>query len=205
MHHPKLAAILLSTSLLAGGAAFAQTSDTAPAPTATTPTATAPAATTGKFVTAQGASEFKASKFVGIDVYGSENEKIGDISEILLDAQGNAKAVVIGVGGFLGIGQKNVAVPWSSVTWSNDPAPSKTASTERPAATGSTATGGTGSGTMGGGAARPPVSTPARSPAEQAAYNGYPDHAMVKLTKAELNDAPAFKYAADSASSTGSK
>ena len=115
MYRPTFAAILLSTSLLAGGA-WAQSA--APADTATS----------GKFVTAQGATEFKASKFVGIDVYGTEGEKIGDISEVLLDAGGNAKAVVVGVGGFLGIGQKNVAIPWSSVTWVNEPPASRSAS-----------------------------------------------------------------------------
>jgi len=60
-----------------------------------------------KFLTEQGNSEFRASKFVGLDVYGSDNQKIGDISEILIDGSGTAKAAVIGVGGFLGIGKHN--------------------------------------------------------------------------------------------------
>jgi sporulation protein YlmC with PRC-barrel domain len=177
-------AILLSGSLLAS-AASAQTA--------------APAAS--NFVTMQETSQFRASKFVGLDVYGSENEKIGDISEILVDANGNAKAVVVGVGGFLGIGTKNVALPWSAFTWVNEPMRATTAATDaRPATTSSTGN----PPAMGGSAANPaPATTPARSPAEQAAYNGYPDHAKVSATKAQLNEAPEFKYVSDTTSSTG--
>ncbi|WP_375461519.1 PRC-barrel domain-containing protein [uncultured Enterovirga sp.] len=201
MFRTKAAALLLATTIL-GGAAQAQTAAT-PSPMATTG---------GKFVTDQGTTEFRASKFVGIDVYGSDNEKIGDISEILIDGQGNAKAIVIGVGGFLGIGQKNVAIPWSALTWSNDRPPTRTASTGSTGAgsMGTGATGNTGasaptvaSAPMTGGTPPATSAAPSRSPAEQAAYNGYPDHARVILTKAELQEAPAFKYYADSHSSTG--
>ncbi len=45
---------------------------------------------------------------------GTDNEKIGDVSDILFDKQGKVDAVIIGVGGFLGIGQKDVALPLSS-------------------------------------------------------------------------------------------
>lgn len=182
MHRPTLAAIFLSTSLLAGSA-WAQATPTAPSANV-------------DFVTTQSRGEFKASKFVGIDVYGNEGEKIGDVSEILLDGQGSAKAVVIGVGGFLGIGQKNVAVPWSAVTWSNEPAQNRTSAADRPTTTGSTGT----SAPATTGAA--PAATPSRTPGEQAAFNGYPDHAKVALSKAQLQSAPAFKYVADTANGT---
>lgn len=180
MYKPTLAAIVLSTTLVAG-IATAQTTAPVPVP-----------ASTGSFVSKQGMSEFKASKFVGVDVYGSEGEKIGDITEILLDQQGAAKAVVIGVGGFLGMGQKTVALPWSALTWSNEPMAPKTAAADRPPTTGSTRPP---QSPMG---ATPPTAAPTRSPAEQAAYNGYPDHAKVSLTKAQLQEAPDFKYVADS-------
>ena len=189
------AALLLSTGLTAG-AALAQS--TAPAATAPGTTTTSGAPSSGSFVTDQGTGEFRASKFVGLDVYGSDNEKIGDISEILIDGQGNARAVVIGVGGFLGIGQKSVAVPWSALTWSNDRLPSRSATT------GATPVGGAPVST---GSTTPALAptAPARSPAEQAAYNGYPDHATVTLSKAQLQDAPAFKYYSDTHSSSGSQ
>ena len=59
---------------------------------------------------------------IGLNVYNPNNEKIGDISEILMDKNGNAEVVVIGVGGFLGIiGTKDVAVPFKSLQWKMDP------------------------------------------------------------------------------------
>ncbi len=185
------AALLLSTSLIAGGA-MAQTSDATPA--------AAPAlAASGSFVTSQGMGEFRASKFVGVDVYGSENEKIGDVSEVILDDKGMAKAVVIGVGGFLGMGQKSIALPWLAVTWSNEAPPSKSVARTEPSTTGSTATPATRPPPASGTGASAPAS---RSPAEQAAYNGYPDHATVALTKAQLQSAPAFQYYGERASAS---
>ena len=54
--------------------------------------------------------QWRASKLVGVDVYNTANEKIGDISEILIDASGKVTSVIIGVGGFLGMGQHDVQV-----------------------------------------------------------------------------------------------
>ena len=50
------------------------------------------------------------SKFKGTDVIGSNNEKIGDVNDVLFDQNGRIVAYVVGVGGFLGIGQKDVAL-----------------------------------------------------------------------------------------------
>src|SRR3982751_1716366 len=72
-------------------------------------------ANAGKFVTQQTANHWRASKLVGGTVFGANNERIGDINEVLLDQNGMADAVVVGVGGFLGIGEKDVAVPFKSV------------------------------------------------------------------------------------------
>jgi hypothetical protein len=47
---------------------------------------------------------------MGTDVIGSNNEKIGDVTDIVFDRNGQIVAYVIGVGGFLGIGQKDVAL-----------------------------------------------------------------------------------------------
>jgi sporulation protein YlmC with PRC-barrel domain len=73
-----------------------------------------------QFLTQQEQSHFRASKFVGLAIYGQDNQRIGDVNEILIDNTGNAKALVLGVGGFLGIGEKNVAVPFSAVEWVNE-------------------------------------------------------------------------------------
>ena len=47
-----------------------------------------------------------ASKLIGLNVYNDQNEKLGDINEILLDQSDKATGAVIGVGGFLGMGQR---------------------------------------------------------------------------------------------------
>ena len=57
------------------------------------------------------------SKLMGVDVYGADNQKIGDIDEILVDRQGKIHGLVVGVGGFLGIGEKDVAIPFEQVQW----------------------------------------------------------------------------------------
>ncbi|TDH38340.1 PRC-barrel domain containing protein [Pseudohoeflea suaedae] len=59
-----------------------------------------------------------ANRLIGTSVYngtGEEAEAIGDINDIILSKDGQVEAVVIGVGGFLGIGEKNVAVQYDKV------------------------------------------------------------------------------------------
>jgi hypothetical protein len=63
-----------------------------------------------QFVTQQSADQWLATKFKGTDVIGSNNEKIGDVSDLLMDQNGRIVAYIVGVGGFLGIGQKDVAL-----------------------------------------------------------------------------------------------
>jgi sporulation protein YlmC with PRC-barrel domain len=72
-----------------------------------------------QFLTQQPSNEWQASKLNGIAVYGSDHQQIGTISDILLNENGQAQAAVIGVGGFAGIGQRNVAVPFSALKWTN--------------------------------------------------------------------------------------
>jgi sporulation protein YlmC with PRC-barrel domain len=81
----------------------------APAP-ANRPAATAPAPA------ATHSDMWRASKLIGLNVYNDQNEKLGDISEILLDKSGKVDGVVIGVGGFLGLGEKDVAVKMDQLT-----------------------------------------------------------------------------------------
>jgi hypothetical protein len=58
---------------------------------------------------------WRASQLEGVDIYNNNNEKIGDVSDVLVDQSGKVEAVVIGVGGFLGIGERNVAVPFNAL------------------------------------------------------------------------------------------
>ncbi len=181
-------ALALVAATMLSGTVFAQTATTATDPAPAAPI-TGSAASGTHFITEQKTGEFRASKFIGLTVYGADNQKIGDINEILMDANGAAKVVVIGVGGFLGIGEKNVGVPFASLEWVTAPKPGNTASN---------APTGTGVGAAGTSPTASPIVTgsitPARSPEETAAYNGYPDHAVLRMTKADLQSAPDFKY-----------
>ena len=73
---------------------------------------TASTSSTGsaQFVPSQKSDQFLATKFKGTDVVGSDNQKVGDVSDILFDKQGKIEAFVVSVGGFLGIGAKDVAL-----------------------------------------------------------------------------------------------
>ena len=73
------------------------------------------------------AGKWRASKLVGLNVYNANNEKIGDINELITDSSGKIDTVVIGAGGFLGMGEHNVGIPFSQVKFVNEPV--KTSST----------------------------------------------------------------------------
>jgi sporulation protein YlmC with PRC-barrel domain len=68
------------------------------------------------FVQAQQATDWRSSKLVGTSVYGTDNTSIGDINDVLIGSDGNVRAVVVGVGGFLGVGEKNVAIPFNALS-----------------------------------------------------------------------------------------
>ena len=73
------------------------------------------------FVTMQEKAQWRTPKLIGVDIYGADNKKIGKIDDILMGHDGKAEAVVIGVGGFLGIGKKDVGVPFSAIEWKTEP------------------------------------------------------------------------------------
>ena len=55
------------------------------------------------------------SDYYNQSVYDAKDNKIGDINDLLLDKEGKVSAVILGVGGFLGAGEKNVAVPFNAL------------------------------------------------------------------------------------------
>lgn len=61
-----------------------------------------------------------ASNIMKADAYTIGGEKIGDVSDIVLDENGRAIAVTVGVGGFLGIDETSVAIPMSKVSLERD-------------------------------------------------------------------------------------
>lgn len=67
-----------------------------------------------KFIAAQSSDQWVFSKFKGSDVIGPNNEVIGGVNDMLFDKSGKILGIVVGVGGFLGIGQKNVAIDMSA-------------------------------------------------------------------------------------------
>lgn len=64
----------------------------------------------GQVVNEQLPDQWLASKFIGTDVVGVDKVKIGDVNDVLFDQNGKVIAYVIGIGGFLGIGTKDVAL-----------------------------------------------------------------------------------------------
>src|SRR5438552_12858937 len=105
-----IAAGLAGSALLAS-VAFAQT------PTATTDRADTAATTSDSSFK----GDWRASKMVGLSVYNDKNESVGSINDLLTDKTGNIKAVVIGVGGFLGVGEHLVAIPLDKVKFVSEP------------------------------------------------------------------------------------
>jgi hypothetical protein len=69
------------------------------------------------FLSVQPQGQSLVSRLIGQPVTNqAAGERIGDINDLLLDGSGRIANVVIGVGGFLGIGEKNVAVPYESLS-----------------------------------------------------------------------------------------
>src|SRR5689334_17484445 len=83
--------------------------------------------------------DWRASKVVGLNVYNNNNDNIGSINDLLMDKNGAIKAAVIGVGGFLGMGEHLVAIPFDKIKFVNEPVASGSASNapapNRPAST----------------------------------------------------------------------
>jgi len=119
---------------------------------------------------------WRASKLIGLNVYNDKNEKLGDISEILVDKSGKVEGVVIGVGGFLGMGEHNIKVDMAKLKFVDEPV--------RTSATTSTTT-------TTGEASRPATTTTTRSTEKQ----WYPNHAVLSgASKEQLKSMPEFKY-----------
>jgi len=93
-----------------------------------------------------------------------------------MDKSGNIKAIVLGVGGFLGMGEHLVAVPFDKVKFVNEPVASTATSRDRPA-----------SSTTTGAATNTTAATSKANPR-------YPDHAVFNATRDELKAMPEFKY-----------
>ncbi len=96
--------ITAATLLMISTASFAQT-------TATTPSqAAAPIAAAG---------DWSASKMSGVKVYNEANDKVGEISDVIIDSKGHVRGLIVEAGGFLGMGTHYVLVPMDSLKFAN--------------------------------------------------------------------------------------
>ena len=192
-----VATALLTTALLTGAA--------------TAQTATTTKTDTNNAATMLHEGQWRASKLVGVDVYNEANEKIGDINDVILDKSGKVANVIIGVGGFLGMGEHDVAVAFDKLKWVNEPVRSTVATTNAPGSavrntdgTVRTTTAPTTDGT-----ARPATgavttdttvrpttgsATTTTTTTTRSANEWYPDHVVYNATKDQLKAMPQFKY-----------
>jgi hypothetical protein len=170
---------LLAATLAAGfmsSTALAQT---------TTPAAKAPApvATTADVAPKLASPHWRASKLVGVKVYNEQNERLGDINEIILDQTGKTLGYVIGVGGFLGMGEHDIFVEPSKIKFVNEPLKSASSAP----------------------ANNPPAAPNAGAPSNTRNVSGttatknratdwYPDHGILSANKDQLKAMPQFKY-----------
>ncbi|MEO5325410.1 PRC-barrel domain-containing protein [Mesorhizobium sp. CC13] len=199
--------LLATTAVVAllGGGAFAQDT-TAPAP-APAPTEMTP----GASEVIPRADGMLASNIIGETVYNGtaeDAENIGDVNDLVLTSDGKADQLVIGVGGFLGIGEKNVAIAFNEFDWAEkggdrwlvvpmtkeqlealpdfdrrgyDPAPAPTAATEPMPSTDQTAQ------------APAPATPEATPPATTAQAPATPDATATDQTKTTSIDKSALK------------
>ena len=66
----------------------------------------------------QGQNEMLAENLIGLSLMNQKKEEIGQVNDLILDENGKLSGVVVGVGGFLGIGEKNVGVAWNRISFS---------------------------------------------------------------------------------------
>jgi sporulation protein YlmC with PRC-barrel domain len=172
--------------ITAGLIGSAMLATTALAQTATTTTAPASAPVVASDSTFNG--DWRASKVVGLNVYNDSNESLGSINDLLMDKTGSIKAVVVGVGGFLGVGEHLVAVSFDKIKFIDEAV--VTASAANGASGGTSGMTGTKPSASGG---MTTGSAPA-APTTAKANPWYPDHAVLNTTKDELKAMPEFKY-----------
>ena len=178
----------------------------------------------GTTLAQQSADQWRSSKLVGVSIYGPDNKSVGKITDMLMGKDGKVAFVVIGVGGFLGIGEKDVAVPFDAVDFSEKPpmpqlampmannlAATNTSTngamtngTASPAAGGQPVVGGgmapatsvgLGSSNDAAGNVMAPAGGDAMmAPAMAARSTAYPDHGTIAMNKDQLKQAPSFQF-----------
>jgi sporulation protein YlmC with PRC-barrel domain len=130
------------------------------------------------YITSEKTSEWRLSKLRGLHVYNNGNEKIGEVEEFLISSDGTINGAVISVGGFLGIGEHYVAVPFKSIQFTHNT--DVTASTNRSAGAGPS------NGVQ--------ASSPGSGSGMGSSSGDDPDRAVFNATKDQLKAAAQFQY-----------
>jgi sporulation protein YlmC with PRC-barrel domain len=187
--------------------ALAQTGQTTPP---------SPQTGAGEWITQLQPDQWRMSDLEGLTIYSSNNgDKIGDISELIFDNSGKVQAVVIGVGGYLAIGERDVAVPFDQIRFVNEPRVNTTRTTTGEARLAGTSPGGgtvaspSATATVPAGSNSPAASnmaannasapvapeSPSMGQAATAKSGSAPDHAilLMSITKDDLRTAPEFR------------
>lgn len=157
--------------------------------------------------------QWRGSKLAGVPIYGPDDKRVGKITDMLMSHDGKAQYVIVGIGGFLGIGEKDVAVPFDQVVFTDEPVkapPSTMGATTANAAVAPDTTAPAANGMSASTAVAPPAAqaglgTPATplantsgtdvAGAAPARSTTYPDHGRISLTVDQLKNAPAFHFA----------
>jgi len=195
--------------------AYAQsTSPAAPAVAPSTSASSTMSTSSSQFMTKAAPDQVMASKLIGTRVMGSNNESIGDVNDVIMDSKGQAIAAIVGVGGFLGIGETNVAVPFAALEFLSEAQVAAmnnaNAPANAPATTGSTTTapsgtmGTAGSGTMGtansgtmGTAGSGTMATNNATASTSSTSVNSPQRVVLRMTKEQLQAAPKFDASAN--------
>jgi len=142
-----------------------------------------------QFIASQEKSDWLASSLIGRSVYNQQDENLGNINDVIVAEDGQVVGVLIGIGGFLGIGQKNVGVNFAALQFEEQreaapadtgPAPAPMTGTEPPPAAGQ---------------APSPMSGSDQQPAaaeEDAEHSNM--IIVLNTTREQLEAAPAFVY-----------
>jgi sporulation protein YlmC with PRC-barrel domain len=106
--------ISAAVSALMVSGALAQASPPSDPPKAAAPKADAAPVDAAKFISSQSTDQWVFSRFKGTNVLGPDDAKVGDVNDMLFDKNGKIIGLIVGVGGFLGIGEKSVAIDMSA-------------------------------------------------------------------------------------------
>lgn len=131
----------------------------------------------GKFISQNEPGQWQASKLVGLRIYNEENENIGQITDLIINNGGEIKTVVITVGGFLGMGNRSIGVPFSEIKSPSDVEKNKRVEEVR-------------SGNLADGGAN--ATSPSKKHSEKDV--GTPLFGVLRMSNDELKTAPDFKY-----------